>query len=129
MVQIQINRDFMLEDFITPDIDSLDHFDTSDLDGTDMDDYDFTDGIGEVDAYLDINEVGADDLNSSLTSDIDEEINEPTPSYTKYRNIRPGGTSFCGGTHCMEYGCGCRNFEGTFGTVCTNCGHGYSKHF
>lgn len=120
----------MIEDFITPDIDNLDHLDTSDLDGTDMDDYVFSDGIGEVDSYLDISEIGADDLNSSLSADTDNDIDETSPSnYTKYKNIRPSGISFCGGTHCMEYGCGCRNFEGTFGTVCINCGHGYSKHF
>ena len=33
------------------------------------------------------------------------------------------------GGHCMVHGCYCQGYQGKFQGVCTNCCHGYSKHF
>lgn len=119
----------MIEEFIDPDLDSLDGFDTSEVEDADVDDYEFTDSIGSL-GDIDMDDVDADYLSASSPICDSEEPNldeEPMP--IKYRSTSMSGLSFTGGTHCMEYHCGCKNFEGTFGTVCTNCGHGYNKHF
>ena len=45
------------------------------------------------------------------------------------RQYKSSAISFGGAGHCMEWHCGCRSYEGTFGAVCTNCHHGHHKHF
>lgn len=119
----------MIEEFIDSDLDSLDGLDTSEVDDDDVDDYEFSDSIGSMEE-IDMDDVDADFLTaSSPISDSKEPNLEEEPMPIKYRNTSMSSLNFTGGTHCMEYHCGCKNFEGTYGTVCTNCGHGYNKHF
>lgn len=106
---------------------NLEELDTSDIDDdNEMDDY--SDLIGDVSDDLDVEETQADELNYPLEQDgLDEKENIDMSNHI-YRRYRAGGPSFGLGTHCMVHGCSCRNFEG-HGTVCTNCNHGYDKHF
>lgn len=119
----------MIEEIINSDLDSLDGFDTSEVDNIDVDDYEFSDSIGCIED-IDMDDVDSNYLSTSFPISDSEKPNlEEEPTHIKYRNISMSSLNFTSGTHCMEYHCGCKNFEGTFGTVCTNCGHGYNKHF
>lgn len=134
----------MLEE-IFGNLDSFDGIDTSDVDvfddgGTtnddtiDVDSDDMQeDSTSFYDTITNNEEVDIDNSNDFCgfvdTSSNDVDAMADGEQHTHYHPVRNSQISFGLGCHCMEYHCGCRSFEGTYSLVCTNCGHGYDKHF
>lgn len=121
----------MIEDFIFDNLDSFDDIDTSDIN---LDDDHFGDSLDLYDSFAPTEEMDLDeydDFHSFVTEpSIEEGEDFAEPQYTRYREpVRTSQISFGLGCHCMVQGCGCHSFEGKFGCVCTNCHHGYDKHF
>lgn len=119
----------MLEDLFFDNLDTFDDIDISDIEhSTDFtnDSYDFCDSfIYTEDLDLD----NYDELQKLSLEVSDDDKIVGTQQEHHHEPIKKSQISFGLGTHCIEYGCHCGNFRGTFGAVCTNCGHGYDKHF
>lgn len=120
----------MLEDFVLENLDSFDDIDTSDLDHLDStsEDYsDFYETFTASDSFEtdDLENYDGISLENNPFNEDEGEINHKE----LYEHEHSSQISFGLGCHCMVHGCGCRSFEGTFGCVCTNCHHGYDKHY
>lgn len=118
----------------TSDVDAFDDGVTTNDDTMDMDSDDIQeDTTSFYDTFMNSDDVDIDsgiDFNGFIDTSSDSvDVMDDGEQHMHYHPARDSQISFTGGTHCMEYHCGCRSFEGTFGTVCTNCGHGYDKHF
>lgn len=121
----------MLEDLFFDNLDSIDEIDTSDADWdaeVSEDSSDFYDSFivtddMDLDEYDDFQCFAADD------NSIDDELAETQETHNHHEPTKSSQISFGLGCHCIVHGCGCRSFEGKFRCVCTNCGHGYDKHF
>ena len=120
----------MLDDIIFDNLDSFDDIDTSDVENLE-DDYsdettDFNNSLATAeDLKIDDDYKFNGFVTECQVNDHIEDIKLSPPH--EPRKITP--ISFGLGCHCIVHGCGCRAFEGKFGCVCTNCGHGYDKHF
>lgn len=120
----------MIDEVLFDNLDTLDDINTSDIDSLN----ETSEGFSEFyNSFIMNSTIASDDLEeydgiSSGNNPFDEDI--PDEMHANHANHKYSPSiSFGGGTHCMEYHCGCQNFEGTFGSVCTNCHHGYDKHF
>lgn len=117
----------MLEDLFIDKLDTFDDIDTSDIESVNN----FTEAASDFyDSFISADDLdldGYDEL-QRFTPEAPDNVME-TQQEHRHEPIKTSHISFGLGTHCMEYGCHCGNFRGTFGSVCTNCGHGYDKHF
>lgn len=120
----------------TSDSNVIEDVDVSNDDSVDVDSQEelHEDTGNFYDTFTNDEEVGIDSDNDfegfvDSSSDDANAVEDVEQQHTQYRPTRNSQISFGLGCHCTEYHCGCRSFEGTFGTVCTNCGHGYDKHF
>ena len=118
----------MLDDLFFDSLDTFDDIDTSDVDIDDNNDEspDFYDSF-VVSDELDVDDI--DEFQGFVPEDSTNEDFEETSREHHHEMTKNSQISFGLGCHCMVHGCGCRSFEGKFGCVCTNCHHGYDKHF
>lgn len=119
----------MIEDLFFDNLDSFDDIDTSDVDLDDNYSDESTDFYDSFTAAENIEMVECDNFQGFLSeSHIDDDL-EDVHHDNPHEATKNSQISFGLGCHCMVHGCGCRSFEGKFGCVCTNCHHGYDKHF
>lgn len=118
----------MLDDLLFDNLDTFDGIDTSDVDIDDNydDSPDFYDSFVVTDV-MDVDDI--DEFQVVVSEDSYHEDFEESPKGHHHEIDKSSQISFGLGCHCMVHGCGCRSFEGKFGCVCTNCHHGYDKHF
>lgn len=125
----------MLDDFILDDLDTFDDIDTSDvvLDDSDVDSSDFFESFGVSESDF----TGYDDFESFTSSDDhldtmndDADIAEDVHSHHTAHGNHSSQISFGSLTgRCHHYNCLCKQFEGTYGAVCSNCYHNFDKHY
>lgn len=120
----------MLDDLFFDNLDTFDDIDTSDVDIDDNynESSDFYESFVMAEDGTELDDI--DEFQGFVAEDsINDDFEDSTNELHHEHMTKSSQISFGLGCHCMVHGCGCRSFEGKFGCVCTNCHHGYDKHF
>lgn len=121
----------MEDEILFENLDSLDEIDTSDIDDFDDssdNDIDFYDTV-VMDNYVETEDLADYDGITEASNPFETADTDEIHTHHHAEHNHSSSISFGLGCHCMVHGCGCKSFEGTYGCVCTNCYHGYDKHF
>lgn len=125
----------MFDNFMFDDLDTFDDIDTSDVDicDSDVDSSDFFESFEPLDetdfaGYDDFDSFTNDEHSDMIDGDMD--IAEDEHSHSTEQGEQTSQISFGSLVgRCHHYNCLCKQFEGTYGTVCKNCYHGFDKHY
>lgn len=122
----------MVEDLFFDNLDTFDDIDTSDVDYNDITDGDssFYDSFVASDESFwdDLDEL--DDFEGFVPDEnTDEGMISPEQEHS-HEHVNKSQISFGSlSGRCHHHNCLCKQFEGTYGAVCSNCYHGFDKHY